>query len=365
MHRRAERAEDADPPVADLVAEALDDDRTVVGNGARGLALLVEVLDEVGRRERIERVVVVQALGGALGGEIADLAHERSEGAAELDRPAGTVAVPERHLAGLPRRRGDGDALERDVLDAPCRGPEHERLAGTALVHHLLVELTDPGAVGEEHTEQAAIGDRATARDRETLGSVAGSHGVVDAIPHQPRSQLGELLARIAPGEQVEHVAEQVVGELGEVGAAAHERGEIGNRHVACDRDVGDDLLGQHVERVAQVVGVFDQSVDHAPHDDRRFEQVAAVLREDRAAARFADLVPGTADALQAAAHRSGRLDLDDEIDSTHVDAELERGRGDDAAQLAALELVLDHHPLLACQRAVVRLDQLGIAFAR
>ena len=135
--------------------------------------------------------------------------------------------------------------------------------------------------------------------------------------------------------------------------------------HVAGDRDVGDDLLGQHVERVAQVVGVLDQPVDHAPHDDRRFEQVAAVLREDRAAARFADLVPGTADALQAAAHRPGRLDLDDEIDSTHVDAELERGRGDDAAQLAALELVLDHHPLLAGQRAVVRLDQLGIAFAR
>ena len=61
VHRRAERAEDADPPVADLVAEALDDDRAVVGHGARGLALLVEVLDEVRRRERVERVVVVQA----------------------------------------------------------------------------------------------------------------------------------------------------------------------------------------------------------------------------------------------------------------------------------------------------------------
>ncbi len=214
--------------------------------------------------------------------------------------------MPERHLAGLPRCRGDGDALERDVFDAPRRRAEHERLAGTALVHHLLVELADPGAVGEEHTEQPAVGDRAATRDRQTLGSVAGSHGVVDAVPHQPRAQLGELLARIAAGEQVEHVAEQVVGELGEVGAAPHERGEIGHRHVAGDRDVRHDLLGQHVERVAQVMGVLDQPVDHAPHDDRRFEQVATVLREDRAPARFADLVPGTADALQAAAHRPG-----------------------------------------------------------
>ena len=273
--------------------------------------------------------------------------------------------MPERHLAGLARRRGDGDALERDVLDAPRRRAEHERLAGTALVHHLLVELADPGAVGEEHAEQPAVGDRATARDGQPLGSVARPHGVVDAVPHEPRPQLGELLARIAPGEQVEHVAEQVVGELGEVGAAPHEGGEIGHRHVACDGDVGHDLLGEHVERVAQVVGVLDQPVDHAPHDDRRLEQVAAVLREDRAAARLADLVPGPADALQPTAHRPGRLDLDDEIDRTHVDAELERRGGDDAAQLAALELVLDHHPLLAGQRTVVRLDQLGIAVAR
>ena len=170
---RAERAEDAHPPVADLVAEALDDDRAVVGHGARGLALLVEVLDEVRRRERVEGVVVAQPLGGLLRREVADLADERPERAAELDRAAGPVAVPERHLAGLPRCRCDGDPLERDVLDAPRRGAEHERLARTALVDHLLVELADPGAVGEEHTEQPAVGDRAAARDREPLGSVA------------------------------------------------------------------------------------------------------------------------------------------------------------------------------------------------
>jgi hypothetical protein len=35
--------------------------------------------------------------------------------------------------------------------------------------------------------------------------------------------------------------------------------------------------------------------------------------------------VPGAADALQAAATRPRRLDLDDEVDRAHVDAELER----------------------------------------
>ena len=34
VHPRAERREDADAPIADLVAEALDDDRAVVGHRA-------------------------------------------------------------------------------------------------------------------------------------------------------------------------------------------------------------------------------------------------------------------------------------------------------------------------------------------
>ena len=129
--------------------------------------------------------------------------------------------------------------------------------------------------------------------------------------------------------------------------------------HSLDDGDVGDDLLGEHVERVAQVAGRLDLAVDHPPRDDRRFEQVAAVLREDRALARFADLVAGAADALQAAADRARRLDLDDEVDRAHVDAELEADEWRRCPQLAALQLVLDDHPLLAGQRPVVGLDEL------
>ena len=82
------------------------------------------------------------------------------------------------------------------------------------------------------------------------------------------------------------------------------------------------------------------------------------MLGVDRAPARLADLVAGTPDALQATAHRPRRLDLDDEVDGAHVDAELEAARGHDGPQVAALELVLDDDPLLAGERAVVRLDE-------
>ena len=46
VHALAERRQDAEAPVAELVAEPFDDDRAVVGDGAGGLALVVNVLDQ-------------------------------------------------------------------------------------------------------------------------------------------------------------------------------------------------------------------------------------------------------------------------------------------------------------------------------
>ena len=291
--------------------------------------------------------------------ERAQFADERAERPAQLERPARPVAVPERHLARLARRRRHRHPLERDVLDPPRRRAEHERLPRPALVDHLLVELADPLAVGQEDAEQATVGDRPPGRDGEALGPVPRPHGVGDPVPDDPRPQLGELLARVATGEQVEGVAELLGGQVGEVGAPAHHRGELADGGLAAGRGVGDELLGEHVERVAEVVGALDRAVEHAPCDDGRLEEVAAVLRVDRAAAGLAHLVTGPPDALQPATDRAGGLDLDDEVDGAHVDAELEAARGDDRPQVAALELVLDDDPLLAGERAVVGLDEL------
>ena len=100
----------------------------------------------------------------------------------------------------------------------------------------------------------------------------------------------------------------------------------------------GDDLLGEHVERVARDDGLLDQSFVHAPGDDGALEQVAAELGEDATDADLIDAVPGAADALQPAGDGLGRLDLHYEVDGAHVDAELERAGGDEARQLAGLE---------------------------
>ncbi len=131
-------------------------------------------------------------------------------------------------------------------------------------------------------------------------------------------------------------------------------QGVDGHALVACRGGDGHHLLGEHVERVARHDRLLDQPLAHAVGDHGALEQVGAELGEDAPVRDLADAVAGAADALQPAGHRLGRLDLHDEVDGPHVDAELERRGRHQAGQLAGLELVLDDEALLARQRAVV-----------
>ena len=103
---RAERGVHDQPPVAQLVAEPLDQQRAVVGEVAGGLPSA-----RPGRLQ-VRRAPLVEAGGpGALQAGLrrrgADLAQERAERPAQLQRAARGVAVPERHLARLAGGGGD------------------------------------------------------------------------------------------------------------------------------------------------------------------------------------------------------------------------------------------------------------------
>ena len=137
---RTERREDADAPVADLVAEALDDDRAVGRERAGRLLLLAQEGEEVrARRARRDRRHLRVARREQLARELADRL-------AELVRAADALALPERHGSRDARRRRHEHAVARDLLDPPRRGAEHDHLARARLVDHLLVELADAAA---------------------------------------------------------------------------------------------------------------------------------------------------------------------------------------------------------------------------
>ena len=150
------------------------------------------------------------------------------------------------------------------------------------------------------------------------------------AISPVTRSQVSRGLSSanssdgIGAGEHAEHALERLAGQRLERRRAPDDRVELVDRPAVQDRH-RDELLGQDVERVARQGRRLDRPGVHPLHDDRALEQVAAVLREEDAPRRRADLVAGPADPLEPARDRARRLDLDDEVDGAHVDA---RARG-------------------------------------
>ena len=260
-------------------------------------------------------------------------------------------------------RRGDQHPVVGDVLDPPARGAQREDVADPGLVDHLLVELADPPAgalADQEDPEQAAVGDGAAAGHRQPLGARPGGERAGHPVPDDPGPELGELVGGVAAGEQVERRVVRRARQLRERRRPADQVVEVVDRP-GLERDRGDDLLGEDVERVGRHPQALDGAGAHPLHRDRGLGEVAAVLGVEHAAAHLADLVAGPADALQGAGHARRRLDLDDQVDRAHVDAELEAARRHHRGQPAALEVVLDEGALLLAHRAVVRLGDHGL----
>jgi hypothetical protein len=254
-----------------------------------------------------------------------------------------------------------------DVLDPPAGRAEGEDVADPGLVDHLLVELADPTAralADQEDPEQPAVGDGSAAGDGERLRRDGGD-GAAGRGPGRLGGEHGRTRSGgVPPAEEVEGFASKALrGEGRERCAAAFEVVEARRPPHRLEGGGGDDLLGQG--RRGGLVGTrhrLDWRGSHPFDGPRPVWGGRRGVGEEHAARDLADLVAGAADALEGAGDAGRGLDLDDEVDRAHVDAELEAAGGDDAGEAAALEVVLDDRPLLLGDRAVVGLgdDDLG-----
>ncbi len=359
-----ERGEQHDPPVAELVAEALHDDGPIGGQHPGDLGLIAEVGDEVVRRQLVHRVRLAEARHRLRRLHRLQLAQEGADRPSQLDRPPHGVAMPERHLAGLAGSRGDDHPVGTDLLDPPGRGSEQEGLPHPRLVDHLLVELAHASAsaagvvAGQEDPEEAAIGDRAAAGDGHDPRVVAADDLIGQAVPDDAWLEVGELVRGVPARQHVEHALQLLARQVAERLRPGHEPMQVAHRPAVEGAD-GDELLRKDVERVARDAGLLDGGGLHALDDHRRLDEVAAVLGEDLADARLPHLVPRPADALHPRRDRRRRLDLDDEVDRSHIDPELEAAGRHQGRQPALLEVLLDLQPLLARDAAVVGAHEL------
>ncbi len=373
MDSPTERRQERQPPVAQLVAEPLHHHSLVRGEGARGLSLVLQVGDKVLGSPFVEVVMLPQSLGGiapALGATPKvglHLADERPERPAQFDRPAHGVALPERQLAGDAGSRADGDPVMTDLEDAPAARPEHDDVTvhpGAKLVDHLLVELAHAaagraGLAFHEHAKEAAIGDRAAARDGDDARVAAALDRVGDAVPHHARLEFRELVRWVGAREHAKDTVEDIARER-LVGRRSRDGAEQVLTRPAVHHGHRHELLSEDIERIPRDLRGLDRALVHPSGDHRDLEQVAAVLREDDALAGRADLVTSPTDPLEATGHARRALDLDDEIDGAHVDAELEaRARGDEGREAAGLQLLLDLEPLFTSDAAVVGTHEL------
>ena len=369
----AKGGEDADAPVAELVADALDHDVAIIWNGGCYICLVSEELQEVFCGLGIEVVFADETADGGIGRKGAEFADERADAAPEFKGTSGLVAVPEGHFARLPGSWPDQDAVVGDFVNAPGGGAEGEDIADARFENHFLVEFADADRflvfAGEEDAVEAAIGDGSGVEDGEGFRAFARCEEIPVAVPGDAGAELGEFVGGIFAGEEVEDVFERRAGESGEGRGAADEGEEVVNgddgfawelaleaRHGQRGRigDGGDDLLGEDVERIAEDGSGFDEALVHGAGDGGAGDEVGAVFGEDYAFADGSDLVAGAADALHTGGDGGRRLDLDDHVDSAHVDAELEGRGGDDGADLSGLEEVFDFGALGGGERAVM-----------
>ena len=129
----------------------------------------------------------------------------------------------------------------------------------------------------------------------------------------------------------------------------------VGEKRLAAG--AAEHVLRQHVERAGPqrrgVLRILRDRIDR----DRAFQHLEAVGRHQHGARGLVDAVVGAADPLHQPRGALRRADIDDEIDVAPVDAEVERGGADHAAQFAGRHRVLDLAALGDVERAVMQRD--------
>ena len=345
-----EAALDHDPPARRQVAERLEP------GGAVGHDLLGHLLGHPG--PLAHEVARPQSVAGAQhrlegGAQVAD-------GLGQLGRAGGGLAQPERdggrQVAGVVHP----DRAHLDLGHPPGVGAQQEDVACCGLDREVFVHRAHRDAVGVEHDAVVArLGDGPTAGQRGQARPAPGAEAPIDGIVVQVGAAATPT-GLDAPAHQGHDVVEVGAVQLGVGrGTARHlpqrvDVALVGRCHL------GHELLGQHVERGHRRLEQVEAALAHRGQQGGALDQLVARRRVEAPGRRAVPVVVGPADPLQERADGTRGADLADQLDGPDVDAELERCRGHQGAQVARPQPGLDDAPARRGEAAVVGGDEQG-----
>ncbi len=254
------------------------------------------------------------------------------------------LADPERDVGRRTTRVLDPHLAALDLEHAVGGVAELEDVAGHRLDREVLVDRADEGAGRlQHHPVVGVVGDGAAGGERGQARALAPAQPAVDRIAVQvggaPPAAGGVALA-----QHVYHGVELGARQLPVHPGAPHQFEQLVLAVLAV-RDLGDNLLRQHVERFRRDDQPVELAAAHGIEQRRALDQVVARLREQTALGDAADAVVGAPDPLQEGGDGVRRAQLADQVDIADVDAELERGGGDQHPQAAGLEALLGVEP--------------------
>ena len=298
-------------------------------------------------------------------------AHARGE----IGRERKLAARVGRHLGvGIVGAR-DIDLILDQRLVAHDLAAEHEGVAGHQSLDEILLDLAEqPPAARDGAGRTAATNFATLARAHQPHLQHRFLDDGADIEPITlPHLRIGDAPAAFfvlpdtceplvafqrvaAGGDERDHVVETGARQVRVRRRAAHFRVEIiGEKRRAAG--AAEHMLRQHVERAqAQRRGILRVLVDRVD-GDAAFQHLETVGRHQHRTRGFVEAVIGAADPLHQPRRPLRRADIDDEVDITPVDPEIERRRTDHAAQAALRHRLLDLAALRDIERAVMQCD--------
>ena len=227
-----------------------------------------------------------------------------------------------------------------DPKNSPGGIAELENFARHALDGEVLVDRAEEGLARlEHHPVIGVVRNRAAGGQRKESRAAAPANAMVHRVVMDQRGPAAAASAEPL-GQHFQHPGELEARQVAISIRAADQREEFLFFPVF-RRGAGDDLLRENIERFLRYLKAVQLTPAHTTQRGHALDQLVATQRKQPALRHTAALVLRPADALKQRGNRTGRSELAHQVHRANVNAQFQRGGGDQRLEFAPFQPVL------------------------